>query len=158
MKRTSCFCIDSFWTLHASWEPSLTHSYLQERTALGTWLPSDKDLKKAKLSEKQIRLMKKYSSSEKFDVSMLISLLRHFCLKASKNHPLWDETDNSKIPPSLCDDIANIVRIRNLRNQVGALFCIFDIVSLSACLKLWFLVIYCVYWPPFDMDNTNGIL
>jgi len=99
-------------------------SFIPPGTALGTWLPSDKDLKKAKLSEKQIRLMKKYSSSEKFDVSMLISLLRHFCLKANTKHPLWDETDNSKIPPAVCDDIANIVRIRNLRNQVCALFCI----------------------------------
>jgi len=123
--------VDSTRVLRAKFD-----SFIPPGTALGTWLPSDKDLKKAKLSEKQIRLMKKYSSSEKFDVSMLISLLRHFCLKASKNHPLWDETDNSKIPPSMCDDIANIVRIRNLRNQVGVLFCIFDIVSLSACLKL----------------------
>ena len=107
--------LDSTRVLRAKFD-----SFIPSGTSLGTWLPSDKDLKKAKLSEKQIRLMKKYSSSEKFDVSMLISLLRHFCLKTDKNHPLWDETDNSIIPPSLCDDIANIVRIRNLRNQVGA--------------------------------------
>ena len=116
-------------------------SFIPPGTALGTWLPGDKDLKKAKLSEKQIRLMKKYSSSEKFDVSMLISLLRHFCLKADKNNPLWDETFNIKIPTSLCDDIANIVRIRNLRNQVCAFSLHLDILSPSLCLKLRSLVI-----------------
>jgi len=33
-------------------------------------------------------------------------------------HPIWDETDNNKIKPSLTEEIADIVRIRNLRNEV----------------------------------------
>ena len=82
------------------------------------WPPSDKDLKKAKLSEKQIRHMKQHQKSENYDISLLISLLRHFCYKADLKHPLWDETDNKKILPSLTQEIADIVRIRNLRNEV----------------------------------------
>jgi len=118
--------LDSTRVLRAKFD-----SFIPPGTALRTWLPGDKDLKKAKLSETQIRLMKKYSSSEKFDVSMLISLLRHFCLKADENNPLWDETDNSKLPTSLYDDIANMVRIRNLRNQVCAFSLHSDILSPS---------------------------
>ena len=86
-----------------------------------TWLSRDKDLKKAKLSEAQIRLMKQNPDSSKFDISLLISLLRHFCYKSDLQHPLWSETDNNKILPSLTGDIANIVRIRNLRNKVCVL-------------------------------------
>jgi len=85
-----------------------------------TWLPSDKILRKAKLSEAQIRHLKQNPDSSKFDISLLISLLRHFCYKSDLHHPIWDETDNNKIFPSLTGDIANIVRIRNLRNKVFA--------------------------------------
>ena len=83
-----------------------------------TWLPRDKDLKRAKLSEAQIRHMKQNPDSGEFDISLLISLLRHFCYKSDLKHPLWSETNNNKILPSLTGDIANIVRIRNLRNRV----------------------------------------
>jgi len=84
-----------------------------------TWLPRDKDLKKAKLSEAQIHHMKQNPDSSKFDISLLISLLRHFCYKSDLKHPLWNETDNNKMLPSMTGDIANIVRIRNLRNKVS---------------------------------------
>jgi len=83
-----------------------------------TWLPSDKDLKKARLSEKQIRHIKQHQTSEMYDITLLTSLLRHFCYKADSMHPIWDETDNNKIKPSLTEEIADIVRIRNLRNEV----------------------------------------
>jgi len=85
---------------------------------LKKWSPSDKDLKKAKLSDSQIRLIKLYRDSSKFDISLLISLLRHFCYTNDKMHPLWDDVDNDKIVPSLQCEIAQIVRIRNLRNKV----------------------------------------
>ena len=84
---------------------------------LKKWSPSDKDLKKAKLSDSQNRLIK-YSDSSKFDISLLISLLRHFCYTNDKMHPLWDDVNNDKIVPSLQCEIAQIVRIRNLRNKV----------------------------------------
>jgi len=87
-----------------------------------TWMPSDKDLRKAKLSDAQIQHMKQSPDSSKFDISLLISLLRHFCYKSDLHHPLWDEKDNNKILPSLTGDIANIVRIRNLRNKVNFYF------------------------------------
>ena len=83
-----------------------------------TWLPRDKDLKRAKLTDKQISHIKRHPVSEEFDISMLTSLLRNFCYKADLKHPLWDETDNRKIVPSLTMEIADIVRIRNLRNDV----------------------------------------
>jgi len=85
---------------------------------LKKWSPSDKDLKKAKLSDSQIRLIMSYRDSSKFDISLLISLLRHFCYKNDKTHPLWEDVDNDKMFPSLQCEIAQIVRIRNLRNKV----------------------------------------
>ena len=91
---------------------------------LKTWSPSDKDLKKAKLSDHQIRHVKANRDSSKFDISLLVSLLRNFCFKHDKSHPLWDELDNDKIIPSLQSEIAQIVRIRNLRNKVCDICCI----------------------------------
>jgi len=85
---------------------------------LKKWSPSDKDLKKAKLSNYQIRHIKLNRDSSTFDISLLVSLLRNFCYKNNKTHPLWDELDNDKIVPSLQCEIAQIVRIRNLRNMV----------------------------------------
>ena len=85
---------------------------------LRKWSPSVQDLKKAKLSDSQIRLMKSYRDSSKYDISLLISLLRHFCYKNDKMHPLWEKDDNYKTVPSLQCEIAQIVRIRNLRNKV----------------------------------------
>jgi len=89
---------------------------------LKKWSPKDKDLKKAKLSDSQIRLIKSCRDSSKFDISLLISLLRHFCYKNDQMHPLWNELDNDKIVPSLQCEVAQIVRIRNLRNKVRAFF------------------------------------
>ena len=85
---------------------------------LQKWSPKDKDLKKAKLSDKQTRHINSNRDSSKFDISLLISLLRHFCYTNDKMHPLWDDDDNDKIVPSLQCEIAQIVRIRNLRNKV----------------------------------------
>ena len=97
-----------------------------------TWLPRDNDLKKAKLSEAQIQHIKRNPDSGQFDISLLISLLRHFCYKSDLKHPLWNDTDNNKILPSLTCDIANIVRIRNLRNNV----CVLTLL-LIVCLIVW---------------------
>ena len=105
--------LDSTRVLRAKFD-----SFVPTGTNLQAWLPSDKDLKKAKLSEKQIRHIKQHNKSEMFDISVLTSLLRHFCYKADLKHPLWDETDNKKVVPSLTGEIADIVRIRNLRNEV----------------------------------------
>ena len=105
--------LDSTRVLRAKFD-----SFIPSGTTLQAWLPSDKNLKKAKLSEKQIRYIKQHNNSEMFDITVLTSLLRHFCYKADLKHPLWDETDNNKIVQSLTGEIADIVRIRNLRNEV----------------------------------------
>jgi len=85
---------------------------------LKKWSPSDKDLRKAKLSDYQKTHLKASRDSSKFDITLLISLLRNFCYTNDKTHPLWDELDNDKIVPSLQCEIAQVVRIRNLRNKV----------------------------------------
>ena len=85
---------------------------------LKKWSPKDKDLKNAKLSAYQIKHVKANRDSSKFDISLLVSLLRNFCYTNDKKHSLWDELDNDKIVPSLQFEIAQIVRIRNLRNKV----------------------------------------
>jgi len=105
--------LDSTRVLRAKFD-----SFVPTGTTLQAWLPSDKDLKKAKLTDKQIRHIKHHKKSEMFDISVLTSLLRHFCYKADLKHPLWDETDNNNVVPSLTGEIADIVRIRNLRNEV----------------------------------------
>jgi len=101
---------------------------------LKKWTPKDKDLKNAKLSAYQIKHVKANRDSSKFDISLLVSLLRNFCYKNDKTHPLWDELDNDKIVPSLQCEIAQIVRIRNLRNKVC------DFTLLSYCNKHYDLV------------------
>jgi len=97
-----------------------------------TWLPRDKDLKRAMLKDKQIHHIKQHHTSERFDISVLTSLLRNFCYKADLKHPLWDETNNNNIFPSLTGEIADIVRIRNLRNEV----CMFVRVSRSSIILI----------------------
>jgi len=87
-------------------------------TQLKSWLPNDRDLKKAKLTDYQIRLMKRNPDSKEFDISLLISLLRNFCYTRETNNPLWKEENNRNILPSMTCDIASLVRIRNLRNKV----------------------------------------
>jgi len=87
-----------------------------------TWLPKEKELKKANIKDYQIKHMKKNMNSQQYDLSLLIALLRHFCFTNDIKHPLWNEQDNLKILPSMQCDIAHIVRIRNLRNEVCIFF------------------------------------
>lgn len=95
-------------------------SLLPHGTSLQTWKPTAKELKEARLSRIQTSIIKQ-RSPEQFDTALLIILLRSFSFKSDKNNPLWNETDNDKIQSS--GDIADIVRIRNLRNTVCVLFC-----------------------------------
>jgi len=90
-------------------------SLLPQGTTLQTWQPKGKALKETKLSNTQISNIKQ-RRTEKFDIGLLISLLRNFSYKSDSKNPLWNETDNSNIQNS--GDIADIVRIRNLRNMV----------------------------------------
>jgi len=90
-------------------------SLLPQGTTLQTWQPKGKGLKEAKLSNTQISNIKQ-RRTENFDIGLLISLLRNFSYKSDINNPLWNVTDNNKIQNS--GDIADIVRIRNLRNMV----------------------------------------
>jgi len=90
-------------------------SLLPQGTTLQTWQPKGKALKETQLSNTQISNIKQ-RRTEKFDIGLLISLLRNFSYKLDSKNPLWNETDNSKIQNS--GDIADIVRIRNLRNMV----------------------------------------
>jgi len=90
-------------------------SLLPQGTTLQTWQPKSKDLKDAKLSNTQISNIKQHLTA-KFDIGLLISLLRNFSYKSDSKNPLWNETDNNNIRNT--GDIADIVRIRNLRNMV----------------------------------------
>ena len=92
-------------------------SFVSPCTTLQAWLPSDKDLKKAKLSGIQIQHIRTHYKSEMLDITVLLSLLRNFCYKADLHNRLWDEKDNNKLV-SKTGEIADIVRIRNLRNEV----------------------------------------
>ena len=97
-------------------------SFVPPGTTLQQWLqvPSQAEcLKKANLSPAQLSLIKRSPNSEQFDITVLISLLRHVCYtsKADMNNPLWDEQDNKKIADE--SEIADIARIRNLRNEVS---------------------------------------
>jgi len=97
-------------------------SFVPPYTTLQQWLqvPSQaKCLKKAHLSQVQKSLIKQSPNSEQFDITLLISLLRHVCYtsKADRTNPLWDEQDNKKISDK--SEIADIARKRNLRNEVS---------------------------------------
>jgi len=105
-------------------------SFVTPGTTLQQWLqePSQaKCLKKANLSQTQLSLIKRSPNSEQFDITLLISLLRHVCYtsKADRNNPLWDEQDNKKIYDE--SEIADIARIRNLRNEVSMYNLLFNI-------------------------------
>ncbi|XP_053374804.1 uncharacterized protein LOC128547103 [Mercenaria mercenaria] len=56
-------------------------------------------------------------SSDTFDVSLLVYLLRNICGLQSKSK-WWSVNDNSKIPDKVLDEEADIVRLRNLRLQI----------------------------------------
>ena len=109
-------------------------SFLPPGTTLQQWLQERgqaKGLKKADLSLAQLSLMKRSPNSEQFDMTLLISLLRHVCYKADRNNPLWNEQDNKKLSDK--NDIADIVRIRNLRNKVSTRLIFYLRFSLTKC-------------------------
>ncbi|XP_053389219.1 uncharacterized protein LOC128545970 [Mercenaria mercenaria] len=56
-------------------------------------------------------------SSDTFDVSLLVYLLRNICGLKSKSN-WWSENDNSKIPDKMVDEEADIARLKNLRNEM----------------------------------------
>ena len=95
-------------------------SLIDQGTTLQTWQPAGRDLKEAKLSNIQISNIKQ-RRADNFDIGLLIYLLRNFGFKSDKSNLLWNETDNNKIQNT--GDIADIVRIRNLRNMVCVFFC-----------------------------------
>ncbi|XP_052798670.1 uncharacterized protein LOC128230442 [Mya arenaria] len=77
----------------------------------------DKLKKDGILSNDQYNLLNPNPDSKRFDVSLLIVLLRNIC-KLQQHNPIWKEYDNSKITDTMPPIIANIVRIRNLRNKM----------------------------------------
>ena len=101
--------LDSTRVLRAKFD-----SFVPTGTTLQAWLQT-KDLSKTELNKEQIKCIMLQTTSEKFDITVLTSLLRHFCYKAD---PLWYETNNNNLGPSQTGEIADIVRIRNLRNEV----------------------------------------
>ncbi|XP_045157015.2 coiled-coil domain-containing protein 1-like [Mercenaria mercenaria] len=56
-------------------------------------------------------------TSDKFDITLLVYLLKHICGLDGKCK-WWKEKDNSKIPDTVVEEIADIVRIRNIRNEI----------------------------------------
>ncbi|WAR03965.1 hypothetical protein MAR_010523, partial [Mya arenaria] len=77
----------------------------------------DKLKKDGILSNDQYILLNPNPASKRFDVSLLIVLLRNIC-NLQPNNPFWKEKDNNKITDTMPPVIANIVRIRNLRNKM----------------------------------------
>jgi len=102
--------LDSTRVLRAKFD-----SFVPSGTTLKAWLRT-KDLSKTKLNTEQIKSIMSQTTSEKFDITVLTSLLRSFCYKA--NDPLWFEKNNNNLSPSQTGAIADIVRIRNQRNEV----------------------------------------
>jgi hypothetical protein len=56
-------------------------------------------------------------SSERFDITLLVYLLKHICRLDGKCK-WWAEKDNKNIPETEVGEVADIVRIRNVRNEV----------------------------------------
>ncbi|XP_052815676.1 DNA-directed RNA polymerase subunit beta'-like isoform X2 [Mya arenaria] len=77
----------------------------------------DKLQKNDIITSDQYRLIHPNPDSKMFDVSLLIVLLRNLC-NLQPLHPIWKEKDNNKIFKNMHPEIANIVRIRNLRNKM----------------------------------------
>jgi len=75
---------------------------------------------KANLKREQIKLLFQTHNPDVklFDITLLVAVLRHVCFGNQNNHPIWTETDNNKILPSMQSDLDQIVRIRNVRNTV----------------------------------------
>lgn len=79
--------------------------------------------KKGRITKKQEKLLYPTTappSSENFDISLLITLLRNMGnLRANRNsNAIWEEDDNSKINGT--DTTSDVIRIRNIRNEVEA--------------------------------------
>ncbi|WAR03953.1 hypothetical protein MAR_010511 [Mya arenaria] len=68
------------------------------------------------ISRDQYRLLNPNPDSQRFDVGLLIVLLKNIC-NLQPNNPIWKENDSSKITNTVPPIIANIVPIRNLRNE-----------------------------------------
>ncbi|WAR03962.1 hypothetical protein MAR_010520, partial [Mya arenaria] len=77
----------------------------------------DKLQKDGVISREQYRLLNPNPDSQRFDVSLLIVLLRNIC-NLQPNNSIWKENDNNKITNTISPVISNIVRIRNLRNKM----------------------------------------
>jgi len=108
--------------------------FVPSGTNLHAWLPSDIDLKKAYLTDTQINRIRKQTTSEKCDITVLTSLLRSTCY--NPDHRLWNVTNNNNIDPrkirnQITRDIADIVRIRNIRNEV----CMKHLMSEIHCIR-----------------------
>jgi len=138
-------------------------SFVPPGKTLQQWLKEPDQaigLKKAEISKAQLSLIKRSPNTEQFDITLLISLLRHVCYtsKTDKNNPLWDEQDNKKISDE--NDVADIVRIRNLRNKVSTCFIYYLRVSHTTCwvnitVLLFFEILYYrTYWFKFDRSEN----
>jgi len=79
---------------------------------------NDSNLRKANLLPYQKRQIQKHKRSEKFDVALLIVLLRHFYYTTHTNDPLWKIEKNRQMDPAEQNDISQVIRIRNIRNKV----------------------------------------
>ena len=76
--------------------------------------------KKSVINKSQQRLLRLPTTlSTHFDITLLVILLRNITnLRAPRNPPkLWEEVDNSLITGF--DEVSDIIRIRNLRNEVS---------------------------------------
>ncbi|XP_053375348.1 uncharacterized protein LOC128547261 [Mercenaria mercenaria] len=93
--------------------PPQLHAKLQQCTKTFNHAKKNSLLSKTQLSN----LFPQYRppSSDTFDISLLVYLLRNICGLKSK---WWSEDDNSKIPDKVVEEVADIARLRNLRNQM----------------------------------------
>lgn len=80
---------------------------LQKKSQLRAWLNT-------KSRQSQLR---KNPTSDDFDISRLAELIKEFC-RFKKKSNWWKEKENNNIPESVTDAVADVVRIRNMRNQM----------------------------------------
>lgn len=67
-------------------------------------------------------------NSDKFDITLLVYLLKHIC-GLDQKCKWWKEKDNNNIPETEVGEIADIVRIRNVRNEVHYFHNVMNIIS-----------------------------
>ena len=94
--------------------PGELHLQLQNHTFLIHQL-----IKKNIIKKSQLRLLRPPNGlplSTTFDVTLIVTLLRNITTLKNQRK-LWDEDDNTLITG--IDKVSDIVRIRNLRNEVG---------------------------------------